>query len=72
MVGVCQLLTLHRNKWRARCDDLLDNLVGQGKQLITVKPSTFALLALITNSNFAGCMTGKSAGFSPLRILPAA
>jgi hypothetical protein len=37
MVGVCQLLTLHRNKWRA----------------------------LITNSNFAGCMTANLRAFRP-------
>jgi hypothetical protein len=47
------------------CDDLLDNLVGQGKHLITVRPSTFAVLALITNSNFAGCMTANLRAFRP-------
>ena len=31
-------------------------------------PSAFAVLRLTTNSNFADCTTGKSAGFSPLRI----
>ena len=33
-------------------------------------PSAFAVLRLITNSNLLDCMTGKSAGFAPLRILP--
>jgi hypothetical protein len=33
-------------------------------------PSVFAVLRLITNSNLAGSSTGKSAGFSPLRIRP--
>ena len=36
-----------------------------------VRPSVFAVFRLITNSNFAGCTTGISAGFSPLRIRPA-
>jgi hypothetical protein len=34
-----------------------------------VMPSAFAVLRLITSSNFVGCSTGKSAGFAPLRIL---
>ena len=37
----------------------------------TVRPSVFAVLRLITRSNFAGCTTGRSAGFSPLRMRPA-
>ena len=34
-----------------------------------VMPSAFAVLRLITSSNFVGCSTGRSAGFAPLRIL---
>src|SRR5712692_2562408 len=34
-----------------------------------VRPSAFAVLRLITNSNLVGCSTGKSAGLAPLRIL---
>src|SRR5262249_52873623 len=34
-----------------------------------VRPSTFAVLRLMTNSNFVGCSTGRSAGLAPLRIL---
>jgi hypothetical protein len=34
----------------------------------TSRPSAFAVLRLITNSNFVDRMTGRSAGFSPLRI----
>src|SRR6266446_8603613 len=37
----------------------------------TVRPSALAVLRLITSSNFVGCQTGKSAGFSPLRMRPA-
>jgi hypothetical protein len=36
----------------------------------TLRPSAFAVLRLIANSNLVGCITGKSAGFSPLRIRP--
>jgi hypothetical protein len=35
------------------------------------RPRTLAALRLMTNSNFTDCITGKSAGFSPWRILPA-
>src|SRR6266404_6345275 len=37
----------------------------------TSSPSALAAFRLMTNSNLVGCVTGKSAGFSPLRILPA-
>src|ERR1700730_18967408 len=36
----------------------------------TVSPSALAVLRFIMSSNLVGCMTGKSAGFSPLRIRP--
>src|SRR5262245_17761785 len=36
-----------------------------------VRPSAFAVLRLMTSWNFVDCITGKSPGFSPLRILPA-
>src|SRR5262249_18516662 len=34
-----------------------------------VRPICFAVLRFITNSNFVGASTGKSAAFVPLRIL---
>src|SRR5689334_16517911 len=34
-----------------------------------VNPICFAALRLITNANFVGCSTGRSAGLAPLRIL---
>src|SRR5215471_6393105 len=37
----------------------------------TVSPSALAVLSLTTSSNVVGCWTGISAGFSPLRTLPA-
>src|SRR6516165_4552985 len=36
----------------------------------TSRPSAFAVLRLMTNSNLVGCCTGRSPGFSPLRIFP--
>ena len=52
---------------------LFDHLVGEGEyaRWKFVSPSAFAVLRLITNSNLVGCNTGRSTGFSPLRILPA-
>src|SRR5262249_12673825 len=35
-----------------------------------VRPSALAVLRLITSSNLVGCCTGRSAGFSPLRMRP--
>src|SRR5262245_34560635 len=36
-----------------------------------VRPRVLAVLRLMTNSNFVGCKTGRSAGLSPLRMRPA-
>jgi hypothetical protein len=36
----------------------------------TVSPSALAVLRLITSSTFVTCCTGRSAGFSPLRMRP--
>jgi hypothetical protein len=33
-----------------------------------VSPSVFAVLRLMTRLNLVDCTTGKSAGFSPLRM----
>src|SRR5262249_11771401 len=34
------------------------------------RPSILAVLRLIASSNFVGCITGKSAGLVPFKILP--
>ncbi len=39
-------------------------------ELGTSMPSALAVCRLITNSNLLDCTTGKSVGFSPLRIRP--
>jgi hypothetical protein len=36
----------------------------------TAMPSGLAVCRLITNSKVVGCVTGRSAGFSPLRMRP--
>ena len=36
----------------------------------TVTPSIRAVSALMTNSSLVDCITGRSAGFAPLRIRP--
>src|SRR5262249_52410513 len=36
----------------------------------TVRPSALAVLRLMISSTFVDCCTGKSAGFSPLRMRP--
>src|SRR5262245_38453034 len=36
----------------------------------TVRPRAFAVLRLMTRSNFVGCTTGRSPGLVPLRIRP--
>ena len=46
-----------------------DHLVGAGEQGCgTLRPSAFAVLRLITSSCLVGACTGRSAGFSPLRM----
>jgi hypothetical protein len=35
----------------------------------TVRPSSFDVLRFTTASNRVGCWTGRSAGFSPLRMV---
>src|SRR6516162_9579759 len=37
----------------------------------TLRPSALAVLRFTAKSNLVGCITGKFAAFSPLRILPA-
>ena len=39
-------------------------------ELGIARPSALAVFRLMTNSNLVGCMTGRSAGLSPLRIRP--
>ena len=46
-----------------------DHLVGAGEQRRrTSRPSALAVLRLMTSSYLVGACTGRSAGFSPLRM----
>ena len=50
---------------------LFDHLIGNRKHAGgMVRPMDLAVLRFMTSSNFVGCMTGSSDGFSPLYILP--
>ena len=58
--------------WHRRLvfNDHLINLVARASTSGgIVRPICFAVLRLITNSNFVGCSTGRSAGLAPFRIL---
>ncbi len=47
--------------------NLLDYLVGTGEQEIgTVRPSAFAALRLMINSNVVGCSNGRSEGLAEI------
>ena len=48
---------------------LFDHLVGAGEHVGGMsRPSALAVLRLITSSYLVGACTGRSAGFSPLRM----
>src|SRR5262245_31011308 len=58
-----------------KCDELspshsITSSAAFSKPNGTVRPSAFAVFRLMTKSNLVGCKTGRSAGFSPLRIRP--
>jgi hypothetical protein len=46
----------------------MTSLTRASSECGTSRPSAFAVLRLITNSNLVGAYTGRSAGFSPLRM----
>src|SRR6516165_8808364 len=78
--SLARLLRARRERPRGRAAEQRDELAtllsitssARASSLSgTVRPSAFAVLALMANSNFTVCWTGKSAGFSPLRIRPA-
>src|SRR3981189_2826579 len=48
----------------------MTSVACSGSVFGTVRPSAFAVLRLMTRSNLVGSNTGRSAGFSPLRIRP--
>src|SRR5262249_8531558 len=62
-----------RHRTAGQCDELaslhsITSSARASRPSATVRPSAFAVLRLITSSYFVGACTGKSAGFSPLRM----
>jgi hypothetical protein len=54
---------------RGKLHLFFDNLPGELlKMQGTSRPSAFAVLSLIVSTHLIGACTGKSAGFSPLRM----
>src|SRR5262249_43237236 len=64
------LLAAPASSWRTTCHSITSSASASNLSGIS-RPSAFAVLRLITNSNFAGSITGRSPGFSPLRMRPA-
>jgi hypothetical protein len=54
---------------RRPCNHLMTLSARNSTDCGIVRPICFAVFRLITNSNFVGCSTGRSAGFVPFRIL---
>src|SRR5262249_8800046 len=74
---LARLLRARRERPRGCADDWreeraslhsITSWAGTSRPGGTVKPSSFAVLILITNSNLVGCCTGNSAGFAPFRM----
>src|SRR5262245_35753121 len=64
------LLAAPASSWRTTCPSMTSSARASSLSGIW-RPSAFAVLRLITNANLMDCITGRSAGFSPLRIRPA-
>src|SRR6266511_1176784 len=73
------LLRARRERPRSRAADKRDELAALHSITSsarassvggTSRPRVLAVLRFITSSNLVGCITGKSPGFSPLRIRP--
>src|SRR5260370_1182840 len=65
----------HRRRAAQECDEVASPHSITSSAMASspggnVRPNALAVLRLITNSNLIDCMTGRSAGFSPLRIRP--
>src|SRR5262249_53098261 len=76
----CGLLRPRRERPRGRAAEERDELApfhsitssASASNLSGIsRPSALAVLRLITSSNFVGSITGRSPGFSPLRMRPA-
>src|SRR5262249_55849261 len=75
------LLCPHFERPRRRAAEQRDELAARDHSITssaaassvvgTSRPSVLAVFRLITSSNLVDCITGRSAGFSPLRTRPA-
>src|SRR5262249_46983311 len=75
-----RLLAARRKRPRCRAAEQRDELAAPHHSMTSSasasrlggisRPSAFSVLRLITSSNLVGRSTGKSEGFSPLRIRP--
>ena len=54
----------------AASDHSMTSSASESRLSEILTPSAFAVVRLMTNSNFVDCITGRSAGFAPLRIWP--
>src|SRR5262249_59337879 len=59
------LLAAPASSWRTTCHSITSSASSVGG---TSRPSAFAVLRLITSWYLVGACTGRSAGFSPLRM----
>ncbi len=70
----CNTALLHSSPprvldWRPSADHWMTWSARTSTDCGIVRPSAFAVLRLMTSSNFVGCSTGRSAGLAPFRIL---
>jgi hypothetical protein len=61
---------MHRSKTCAIARYSITSSARSKNNSEIVSPSAFAVLRLMTSSNFVGCRIGKAAGLAPLRIRP--
>src|SRR5439155_25290998 len=66
----CLLVSLPIENRRSKIENHLITLSARYRtDCGIVRPICLAVLRFITNSNFVGCSTGRSAGFVPFKIL---
>jgi hypothetical protein len=70
-IGDCELVPARfLELWRQLLQNALEGDGAASSAGGTVRPSALAVLRLTISSNLVGCITGRSAGFAPLRIRP--
>src|SRR6187401_3278966 len=80
-IAACKRTFVRHRRWSEKCQEATYALQQIAAYSITssaiasspggkLRPNALAVLRLITSSNLVGCMTGRSEGFSPLRMRP--